>query len=102
MSGAPAADRGASAAAGAAGGASSADRGAAGGAGDGHILLRMADATLPGTDLLLSRTAEGWVLRADVRSRDSYDAIRRAAPALARRFAERDLGTLSVEPHYHG
>ena len=49
------------------------------------LLLRMADATLPGTDLLLSRTPDGWVLRADVRSRSSYDAIREAAPALARR-----------------
>src|SRR3546814_5702568 len=64
--------------------------------------LRMADATLPGTDLLLSRTPEGWVLRADVRSRSSFDAIREAAPELARRFAERNLGTLSIDPHFHG
>lgn len=78
-----------------------ADRGAAGG-GDGHVLLRMADATLPGTDLLLSRTAQGWMLRADVRSRGSFDAIRQAAPALARRFAERNLGVLEVDPHFHG
>lgn len=79
-----------------------ADRGAAAGDGDGRVLLRMADATLPGTDLLLSRTSEGWVLRADVRSRSSFDAIREAAPALARRFAERNLGTLSIDPHFHG
>ncbi|HEY9541706.1 MAG TPA: hypothetical protein VIR05_08725 [Luteimonas sp.] len=78
------------------------DRGAAADAGDGRVLLRMADATLPGTDLLLSRTPEGWVLRADVRSRSSFDAIREAAPALARRFAERNLGTLSIDPHFHG
>ncbi len=78
-----------------------ADRGAAGG-GDGHVLLRMADATLPGTDLLLSRTEQGWMLRADVRSRSSFDAIRQAAPALARRFAERNLGVLEVDPHFHG
>lgn len=76
------------------------DRG--GGAGDGRVLLRMADATLPGTDLLLSKTADGWLLRADVRSRNSYDAIRDAAPALAKRFAERNLGTLSIDPHFHG
>jgi len=78
-----------------------ADRGAAGD-GDGRVLLRMADATLPGTDLLLSRTPEGWMLRADVRSRSSFDAIREAAPELARRFAERNLGTLSIDPHFHG
>jgi hypothetical protein len=79
-----------------------ADRGAAGDDGDGRILLRMADATLPGTDLLLSRTPEGWMLRADVRSRSSFDAIREAAPELERRFAERNLGTLSIDPHFHG
>jgi hypothetical protein len=69
--------------------------------GDGQVLLRMADATLPGTDLLLSREADGWVLRADVRSRASYDAIREAAPELAKRFAERNLGALRVDPHLH-
>jgi hypothetical protein len=79
-----------------------ADRGATSGAGDGRVLLRMADATLPGTDLLLSRTPDGWMLRADVRSRSSFDAIREAAPELARRFAERNLGTLSIDPHFHG
>lgn len=70
-------------------------------AGEGQVLLRMADATLPGTDLLLTRTPEGWALRADVRSRGSFDAIRDAAPELARRFAARNLGTLTVEPHLH-
>ena len=70
--------------------------------GDGQVLLRMADGTLPGTDLLLSREGEGWVLRADVRSRGSYDAIRDAAPELTRRFAERNLGSLRVDPHFHG
>ena len=74
----------------------------AAGEGDGQVLLRMSDATLPGTDLLLSRTAEGWRLRADVRSRDSYDAIREAGPSLARRFAEQNLGTLEIDPHFDG
>lgn len=68
---------------------------------DGQVLLRLADATLPGTDLMLSKTADGWLLRADVRSRDSYDAIREAAPELARRFAERDLGELQIDPQLH-
>ncbi|NLG58817.1 MAG: hypothetical protein GX538_01470 [Gammaproteobacteria bacterium] len=69
---------------------------------DGQVLLRMSDATLPGTDLMLSRTADGWLLRADVRSRDSYDAIREAAPELAKRFSERNLGTLEIDPQFHG
>lgn len=74
--------------------------GAAGGE-DGQVLLRMADSTLPGTDLLLSRTADGWMLRADVRSRDSFDAIREAGGRLSERFAQRGLGTLSIDPRLH-
>lgn len=69
---------------------------------DNQVLLRLADDTLPGTDLLLTKTAEGWQLRADVRSRSSYDAIREAGPELARRFAARNLGQLSIDPHFHG
>ncbi|MEN1928796.1 hypothetical protein WCE37_07340 [Luteimonas sp. MJ250] len=70
--------------------------------GEGQVLLRMSDATLPGTDLLLSREGDGWVLRADVHSRGSYDAIQDAAAELTRRFAERNLGTLRVDSHFHG
>lgn len=69
---------------------------------DGQVLLRMSDATLPGTDLLLSKSADGWVLRADSRSRESFDAISEAGPELARRFAERNLGILTIDPHYNG
>lgn len=76
--------------------------GSAAGRDDGQVLLRLADATLPGTDLMLSRTADGWLLRADVRSRESYDAIREAGPELAKRFADRDLGELRIDPHFHG
>lgn len=67
-----------------------------------QVLLRLSDSTLPGTDLLLSRTETGWLLRADVRSRGSYEAIQQAAPRLAERFASRNLGTLQVDPHFHG
>lgn len=70
--------------------------------GDGQVLLRLSDSTLPGTDLLLSRTDNGWRLKADTRSRDSYDAILAAAPGLAKRFADRDMGTLTIDPEYHG
>jgi hypothetical protein len=69
---------------------------------DGQVLLRMSDATLPGTDLLLSRTTEGWRLRSDSRSRSSHDAICRAAPELAKRFADNDLGVLEIDPHFNG
>lgn len=69
---------------------------------DGQVLLRLADDTLPGTDLLLSKVEGGWVLRADVNSRSSYDAIRDAAPGLAERFKSKNLGTLHVDPVLHG
>ena len=72
------------------------------GAEKGQILLRLADSTLPGTDLLLSRTDSGWLLRADVRSRGSFEAIQQAAPQLAERFAARNLGTLEIEPRFNG
>ncbi|QWP77870.1 hypothetical protein J5226_05550 [Lysobacter sp. K5869] len=68
---------------------------------NGQVLLRLSDQTLPGTDLLLSKTADGWQLRADSRSRSSYDAIREAGPELMRRFAARNLGQLSIDPHFH-
>ena len=68
----------------------------------GQVLLRLNDSTLPGTDLLLSRTDRGWLLRADVRSRGSFDAIQQAAPQLAERFASRNLGTLEIDPHFRG
>jgi hypothetical protein len=68
----------------------------------GQVLLRLNDTTFPGTDLLLSRTDRGWLLRADVRSRGSFDAIRDAAPQLAERFASRNLGELEVDTQFHG
>lgn len=68
----------------------------------GQVLLRMADSTLAGTDLLLSRTSDGWLLRADVRSRDSFDAIQQAGGALSERFAQRGLGALTIDPRLTG
>lgn len=68
----------------------------------GQVLLRLSDSTLPGTDLLLSRTETGWLLRADVRSRGSYEAIQQAAPQLAERFASRNLGSLEIDSQFHG
>lgn len=69
---------------------------------NGEVLLRLNDRTLPGTDLLLTRTENGWLLRADVRSRSSYEAIEQSASRLTERFASRQLGTLEVSPHYVG
>lgn len=66
----------------------------------GDVLLRMSDAALPGTDIWLRRTEHGWKVRAEARSRDSYEAIVGGSAQLVRRFAEHGLGELDVEPVY--
>lgn len=66
----------------------------------GDVLLRMSDAALPGTDIWLRRTERGWKVRADVRSRDSYDAIVAGSERLVKRFAEHGLGELDIESVY--
>lgn len=68
---------------------------------DSQVLLRLDEATLPGTDLMLTRTTDGWLLQAEVRSAESFEAIREAAGQLGERFAARGLGKLVVEPRYH-
>jgi hypothetical protein len=67
-----------------------------------EILLRMHDDVLPGTDLWLTQTSGGWSLRADVRSRDAYDALVAGSGDLIERFADHALGELTIEPMYHG
>lgn len=70
---------------------------------DGQVLLRMDDRTLPATNLLLSRNAQGgWTLKADTTSRESYNAISRAIPSLSRRFAQAGLGQIEVDSEFTG
>lgn len=73
--------------------------GSGGAASDKEILLRLTDSTLPGTDLMLTKTASGWKLNGQIRSLDSYLALQDAGPRLAERFAERSLGVLEIEWH---
>ncbi|HEY0179083.1 MAG TPA: type III secretion HpaP family protein [Dokdonella sp.] len=67
-----------------------------------EVLLRMGGDVLPGTDLWLTRTDQGWQLRADVGSRDAYETLLANQDELVRRFADGRLGELSIEPVYHG
>jgi len=67
-----------------------------------EVLLQMHGDVLPGTDLWLTRTANGWRLRADVRSRDAYDALVAGSEDLIQRFADGALGELTIEPVFHG
>ncbi|KRE94445.1 hypothetical protein ASG87_17735 [Frateuria sp. Soil773] len=63
-----------------------------------EIMLTLKDDVLPGTELWLSRTEQGWRLRADTRSADSYRALVDGAPQLIERFAAGNLGTLEIDP----
>ncbi len=62
---------------------------------------RMQNDVLPGTDLWLTQTENGWQLRADVRSRDAYDTLLANQEELVQRFAEGSLGKLTIEPVFH-
>lgn len=66
-----------------------------------EVLLRMQSDVLPGTDLWLSQTRNGWQLRADVRSRDAYDTLLANQDELIQRFADGALGELTIEPVFH-
>lgn len=68
--------------------------------GDGRearVMLRLSDASLPGTDLMLTRGDAGWELRAEVASTAARDALHACAPDLVERFAVGGLGKLSIE-----
>jgi hypothetical protein len=71
------------------------------GGADARILLRLADSVLPGTDLTLTRGANGWELRADVMTASARDALERCAPDLAKRFGESGLGEIQLQTVLH-
>ena len=70
---------------------------AAHGGRDARVLLRLGDGVLAGTDLVLTRGEQGWLLHADVGNERQAEAMRESAPDLARRFAESGLGTVTIE-----
>ncbi|MBE1161431.1 type III secretion HpaP family protein [Dyella acidiphila] len=63
-----------------------------------EIMITLKDGLLPGTELWLSRTSDGWKLRADTRSSSAYRSLLEGAPQLIERFAQSRLGTLEVTP----
>ncbi len=76
---------------------------ARGGAGsDARVMLRLADSTLSGTDLMLTRGDSGWALRAEASSAAALDALHECTPDLVERFAAGGLGKLSVETVLRG
>jgi hypothetical protein len=63
-----------------------------------EIMITLKDGLLPGTELWLSRSDNGWTLRADTRSSAAYRSLVEGAPQLIERFANSRLGELSVQP----
>ena len=63
-----------------------------------EIMITLKDGLLPGTELWLSRTSEGWKLRADTRSSTAYRSLIEGAPQLIERFARSRLGALEIIP----
>ncbi|HET7333180.1 type III secretion HpaP family protein [Dyella sp.] len=63
-----------------------------------EIMITLKDGLLPGTELWLSRTSNGWKLRADTRSSTAYRSLLEGAPQLIERFAQSQLGTLEISP----
>lgn len=69
---------------------------------DAKIMLRLSDTLLPGTDLMLTREANGWSLRAEVTSAAHREALERCAPALVERFESGGLGDLQFDTVLRG
>jgi hypothetical protein len=63
-----------------------------------EIMITLKDGLLPGTELWLSRTSNGWKLRADTRSSTAYRSLVDGAPQLIERFAQSQLGALEISP----
>ncbi|GLQ93638.1 type III secretion HpaP family protein [Dyella acidisoli] len=63
-----------------------------------EIMITLKDGLLPGTELWLSRTSDGWKLRADTRSSAAYHSLVEGAPQLIERFAQSRLGALEITP----
>jgi hypothetical protein len=63
-----------------------------------EIMITLKDGLLPGTELWLSRTSNGWKLRADTRSSTAYRSLVEGAPQLIERFAQSQLGALEISP----
>lgn len=63
-----------------------------------EVMLTLSNDILPATDLWLSRTEQGWKLRAGTRSPEAYRFLVEQTPNLVKRFADSQLGELEIDP----
>lgn len=61
-----------------------------------QMLFRLDGDALGGTDLVLTRTGEGWLLEANTQSQSVLDSIRESAGDLEQRFESHGIGLLDV------
>jgi hypothetical protein len=62
--------------------------------------LKLSDDLLPGTELLIQRDGSRWSVQARTGSRESLAAIDQCQAQLQQRFAEADLGEVSLEVRF--
>ncbi len=62
-----------------------------------QVMLRLSDDTLPDTDLLLTRSTQGWTLRVEAGRAESARSVQQGVGQLVERFRERHLGRLDIE-----
>ncbi len=65
-----------------------------------QMLLRLSNQVLPNTQVMLSRNATGWTLKAQSSSRDTLDVVQESTDKLIHRFSEAGLGNLTVETEW--
>lgn len=70
---------------------------AAKGENGGQVIMKLSNALLPGTDLVLTRIAGGWNLKASTTDHKISDLLRRSTANLSERFAKKDFGFIEVE-----
>lgn len=62
-----------------------------------QMLLRLSNQVLPNTQVMLSRNATGWTLKAQSSNHDTLEVVRDSTDKLIHRFSEAGLGSLTVE-----
>ncbi|MEO1575191.1 MAG: hypothetical protein AAFU65_09555 [Pseudomonadota bacterium] len=62
-----------------------------------QVMLSFSDEALPGTQITLAQTQDGWALKSQTSSDNAYRTMQSLAPQLKERFAQRGLGQLQLD-----
>ncbi len=61
-----------------------------------QLLMRLTDQVLPNTQVMLTRSARGWTLKAESSGEEELNVIRQSTDSLVERFQQAGLGALEV------